>query len=81
MTTRVAIRGTGIGRRTKTEARARIRTERGRRAAEKTRLEIKECIKISAFSAKMNVQFSLIDYIRPAVVVSQISKKNLFHDY
>ena len=42
MTTRVAIRGTGIGRRTK------IRTERGRRAAEKTRLEIKECIKISA---------------------------------
>lgn len=78
MTTRVAIRGTGIARRTKTEAGPRIRTERGRREAEKTRLQyhFKECIKISASSTKS----SLIDYITPAVV-SQISKKRFFHDW
>ena len=43
MTTRVADRGT------KTEAEPRIRTERGRTAAEKTRLEylFKECIRLT----------------------------------
>ena len=57
MTTRVAITGTGIARRTKTEAGPRKRTERGSgKEAETTRLEIKECIKISASSAKINVQ-------------------------
>ena len=78
MTTRVAIRGTGIARRTKTEAGPRIRTERGRREAEKTRLQyhFKECIKISA----SNTKSSLIDYISHLQWYHRLAKK-IFHDW